>query len=88
MSETEISIAELRERLDALLADWGADASVVLTELERRRQSLERLWTDTASRQSETANLEKRLRGQSELIETLKGEAAEAAELRRALQAM
>lgn len=87
MSEAEVSIVELRERLDGLLADWGAEASVVLTELERRRQSVERLWTDTASRQGETENLEKQLRGQSELIETLKGEAAEAAELRRDLQA-
>ena len=40
MADTETPIGEIRERLTALLADWGAELTMVLRELEQKRAQL------------------------------------------------
>lgn len=85
MSDAAESIDALRERLSALWSDWGAQMNAALDELERHRRELE---GSRASRDGEVEGLNRQLRGQAELIETLRGEAAEASALRQDLQAM
>ena len=84
-SDTQDRIEGLRERLTELLAEWGAEMSGVLTELEQCRTQLRAVEGDTAERDREMASLGERLRGQDELINALKGDAEAASELRRDL---
>lgn len=86
MAEVHTPIDELRDRLSGLLADWGAEFSVVLRELETKRARLEELEgrEDDSSRRLDS--LRQRVKGQEELIETLKSDAEEASRLRRELR--
>jgi chromosome segregation ATPase len=73
----------IRERLTGLLADWGAEMSLVLTELEQTNARLADLESRHAGRDAEIDVLQKRIVGQENLIETLKAEAEEAQKLRK-----
>lgn len=93
MAETNRSTEALRERLTNLLADWGAEMSAVLTELDHAQARSEALETSAArqaeegaARDGRLAELEERVQHQNELIETLKADAESAAGLRRAVQ--
>ncbi len=66
MADLDTPIETIRGRLTQLLADWGAEMSVVLKDLE---------------------DLRERVDGQDNLIKTLRADAEEAGDLRKALQA-
>lgn len=83
MAERNTSIQSVRDRLTGLLADWGAELSLVLKELEDKRTKLAELERGTASRNDEMQALHKRLEGQEQLIATLQGDADEVARLRK-----
>jgi chromosome segregation ATPase len=87
MADREASIQGVRDRLTGLLADWGAELSVVLRELEEKRARLEELEGQHAGRDGELQSLQKRLEGQDQLIETLKTDADEVAKLRKEVRA-
>jgi DNA repair exonuclease SbcCD ATPase subunit len=83
MAELQTSIGELRERLTALLADWGAEMSMVLRELELKRDRLAEIESSASARDEEFAELNQRLTTQTELVDTLRADAQEAAKLRQ-----
>src|SRR5690606_18491151 len=83
MAELHTPIDELRERLTGLLADWGAELSMVLRELEKKRERLAELEADAERHDEQLESLNKRLEGQEGLIETLSADAEEALKLRR-----
>jgi DNA repair exonuclease SbcCD ATPase subunit len=85
MTDIDTPIEVLRERLTQLLADWGAEMSMVLADLEDARGRITALERSSAKK-GEVDDLHRRLRGQESLIETLRADAAEAAKLRKALQ--
>jgi hypothetical protein len=72
MTEPTATIQSLRDRLTGLLADWGAEFSVVLKELEDKRAKLAEL----EGRQDEVRTLQQRVEGQNNLIEALRTEAS------------
>jgi chromosome segregation ATPase len=82
MPETPTSTQAVRDRLTALLADWGTELSVLLNELEQQRARVAELETRGGAREDELHGLQQRVDGQDALIETLKGEAQEASKLR------
>src|SRR5690606_7783681 len=86
MADRDTTTGALRERLTDLLADWGAEMSSVITELEQARNRLDAMDAESARRDKEIAELGQRVRGQDELIGTLKGDAEAVAELRRELR--
>lgn len=86
MADIDTPIEALRERLTQLLADWGAEMSMVLTDLEDARGQIAKLESAAGSK-DEAQELRRRLQGQEDLIETLKADAAEAAKLRKSLHA-
>ena len=86
MAELHTPIDELRERLTGLLADWGAELSMVLRELEKKRERLAELEADAERHDEQLESLNKRLEGQEGLIETLSADAEEAFKLRREVQ--
>lgn len=83
MADIDTPIEALRDRLTQLLADWGAEMSMVLKDLEDARARLAGL----AGNEGELEALRRRVSGQEELIETLRGDADEAATLRKSLYA-
>ncbi len=87
MSELDMTTEALRERLTDLLAEWGAQMSCVLTELEQTRRKLETAEQASMQGENRIAELTDRVRAQDELIETLRAEGESASELRRELNA-
>lgn len=83
MAELQTPIGDLRERLTALLADWGAELSMVLRELELKRDRLAEIQSSADSRDDEIAELNQRLTAQTELIDTLRADAQESVKLRQ-----
>ena len=71
MTDSEISISELRSRLNDLLADWGADLSSVLTELEEKRSRVDELEAAAEDQAEKLEALARRVEAQDELIESL-----------------
>jgi chromosome segregation ATPase len=86
MVDSEIPIGTIRERLRGLLADWGADFSDLLTELEDKRARLAEFEADEAHRKNSFNSLNKRVEAQDSLIETLNMDAGEAASLRKEIR--
>ena len=87
MARQDMTTDALRERLTVLLADWGAEMSMLLRELDETRKQVTDQDGKTANHSRETKALEERVRGQAELIETLKSEASSASELRSEVRA-
>lgn len=82
MAERNTTTQGVRDRLTGLLADWGAEMSLVLNELEDKRVRVEELEGGAAGRHDELQTLQKRLDGQQNLIDALRGDAEEASKLR------
>jgi chromosome segregation ATPase len=82
MADRQASIQDVRDRLTGLLADWGAELSTVLKELDEKRTRLEEFEIQHATRDGELQSLQKRVEGQEQLIETLKVDSEEVAKLR------
>jgi chromosome segregation ATPase len=85
MADSETPIATIRERLTGVLADWAAELSAVLSELEEKRSRLEEIEATESARSREVETLEKRLEAQDALIESLNVDVGEAASLRKEL---
>ena len=85
MAESEIPIGTMRQRLTGLLADWGADFSELLAELEEKRARLEALEAGAATQTRDADALSKQVEAQDTLIESLNIDAGEAAALRKEL---
>jgi chromosome segregation ATPase len=83
MTDRHTAIQTVRDRLTGLLADWGAELSMVLKELEETRARVAELEGRRASHDGELEGLHKRLEGQNTLIEALKADAEEASKLRK-----
>jgi len=83
MAEVETPVEALRDRLTGLLADWGAEFSMVLKELDSKRARLKELSVAATGHEKEVQDLTRRVEGQDELIQTLKTDAEEASRLRR-----
>lgn len=83
MADSEVPISELRSRLNDLLADWGADLSSLLTELEEKRARVDELESDAEERSEKLDALTRRVEAQDQLIESLQGDADEAGTLRK-----
>jgi chromosome segregation ATPase len=83
MTDLETPIGTIRERLSGLLADWGADFSSLLTELEEKRARLDELETDAADKTDRVGALSRQVEAQDTLIESLNLEADEATALRK-----
>ncbi len=84
MAGKETSIGAIRKRTTKLLADWGADFSVVLKELEETRARLQELEATAAGQSDEVEALNRRIEAQDALIASLHSEADEAATLLKA----
>jgi chromosome segregation ATPase len=84
---TDSTIQALRDRLTGLLADWGAEFSVVLKELEEKRSRVAELETTVSGRQDELRSLQQRVEGQNTLIDALRGDAEDASKLRSEVRA-
>ncbi len=82
-----ISLQSVRDRLTGLLADWGAELSALLQELEQKRALVEKLENHSASRDEQLKSMQEQVDGQKELIETLQTDAEEASKLRREVRA-
>ena len=87
MVDRQTPIEIVRDRLTGLLADWGAELSMVLKELEEKRSRLEELESTTANSAGQLETLQKRIEGQDALIEALKADAEEASKLRKEVRA-
>jgi chromosome segregation ATPase len=87
MAERNTTIQGVRERLTSLLADWGAEMSLVLKELEEQRTRVAELEGGAAGRHAEFEGLQKRVEGQQNLIDALRGDAEEASKLRNEVRA-
>jgi chromosome segregation ATPase len=82
MAEASTSTQAVRDRLTALLADWGTELSAILNELEQQRSLVAQLESRGTGHEEEVRALRQRVDGQEALIDTLKGEAEEASRLR------
>ena len=87
MTDRDATTDALRERLTDLLAEWGAEMSAVINELDQARQRLAGIDDEAAQRDRATTDLEERVRGQQELIEALQADAEAVPDLRRELNA-
>jgi chromosome segregation ATPase len=87
MARHETGIEDLRERLTGLLADWGAEMSMVLRELDEARSKLTETRAASEKHTEQRKSLEDRVAGQTKLIETMKAEATAAADLRGQVRA-
>jgi len=85
MANIDTPIDALRDRLTQLLADWGAEMSMVLKELEDARGRLSEIESSAVDHEEELVELKKRITGQETLIETLRGDADDAGKLRKTL---
>jgi DNA repair exonuclease SbcCD ATPase subunit len=86
MSERNTTTQSVRDRLTGLLADWGAEMSSVLKELDEKRARLVEFESGAAGRQDELQTLQKRLDGQQNLIDALRGDAEEVSKIRSELR--
>lgn len=87
MGGLQTPIQLMRERLTGLLADWGAELSMVLKELEDKRNRLEALEASSAEHNDEITSLQRRIESQDELIDSMKSDGEQAAKLRKELHA-
>src|SRR5690606_21755707 len=85
-SMNELDTRALRERLTDLLAEWGAQMSCVLTELEQARSRLADAEQASAQSEKRIAELDERVRSQENLIDTLRAEAESASKLELELE--
>ena len=85
MADTDISIDSLRDRLTDSLAEWGAQFSLVLAELEQMRALVEELRNKQGQDDDRVADLQRQLRVQSELMADLHNDVEEGAALRNKL---
>jgi chromosome segregation ATPase len=85
MAKIDTPIDSLRERLTQLLADWGAEMSMVLKELEDARARLAEIERSSIDREDELDELRHRIVKQDALIDTLTNDAEEAGQLRKML---
>jgi len=76
-------ISTMRERLTGMLADWGADFSTLLKELEHKRALLQAIEAEAANKSHEIEAIHKRVKAQDTLIKTLKNDADETVTLRK-----
>ena len=76
-------ISTMRERLTGMLADWGADFSTLLKELEHKRALLQAIEAEAANKSHEIEAIHKRVNAQDTLIKTLKNDADETVTLRK-----
>lgn len=83
MAAKETNTESLRERLTGLLADWGAEMSMLLKQLDDAESEAGKLRAEAGGHEDKLKHLEERAKGQADLIETLKGEAAESSDLRK-----
>ncbi len=81
MAGKETSIGEIRKRTTSLLADWGADFSVILKELEENRARLQELEAAAAGQSDEVEALNRRIEAQDTLIQSLNSEVDKTATL-------
>jgi chromosome segregation ATPase len=86
MADNELSIESLRDRLTDTLAEWGAQFSVVLTELDQKRAAVEKLRAKAAEHDERVEQLERQLKAQSELMGDLQDDIADANRLRKQVQ--
>lgn len=84
--ELKIPMSTIRERFTGMLADWGADFSTLLEELEEKRALLQEIEAEAAKKSHEIEAVHKRVKVQDTLIETLKAEAEEAGTLRKEIR--
>jgi len=87
MARQEITTDALRERLTSLLADWGAEMSMLLRELDEARKHIADLGSRSESHDQQIGTLEERLQDQAGLIDTLKAEAGAGGEMRAEIRA-
>ncbi len=80
MAGKETSVGAIRKRTTKLLAEWGADFSVILKELEENRARLQELEAAAAGA-DEVETLNRRIEAQDTLIASLHSEADETATL-------
>ena len=83
MASQEIPISTMRERFTGMLADWGADFSTLLNELEDKRALLQRIEAEAANKSHEIETIHKRVKAQDTLIKTLRNDADETVKLRK-----
>jgi chromosome segregation ATPase len=83
MADRPASIQDLRDRLTGLLADWGAELSLVLRELDEQRARVAELEGLQQGHDQQAADFKRRVDGQQQLIEALKAEAEDASKLRK-----
>lgn len=83
MKYDQSPIQTLRDRLTETLAEWGAEMSTVLQELEQKRSALSELESSSAARGEEYEALKAQIQSHDELVASLREEAGEAARLRR-----
>ena len=81
MAGDDTSIGAIRKRTTKLLADWGADFSVILKELEENRARLQELEAAAAGQSDEVETLNRRIEAQDTLIASLQSGADETATL-------
>jgi chromosome segregation ATPase len=86
MAENDLSIESLRDRLTDTLAEWGAQFSVVLSELDQKRGLVEKLHDKAAQHDERVGELQRQLKAQSELMGNLQDDIAEANRLRKEVQ--
>jgi len=76
-------MSTMRERLTGMLADWGADFSTLLNELEETRALLQEIEAEAANKSHEIETIHKRVKAQDTQIKTLKNDAEETVALRK-----
>jgi len=86
MAENDLSIESLRDRLTDTLAEWGAQFSVVLTELDHKQSLVEKLRGKAAQHDERVEELERQLEAQSELMGGLQDDIAASNRLRKEIQ--
>ena len=84
--DLKIPMSTIRDRFTGMLADWGADFSTLLKDLEDKRALLQELEAEAAKKSHEIEAVHKRVKVQDTLIEALKIEAEEASKLRKAIR--
>ncbi len=87
MAQKPTDIEALRERLTTLLADWGAEMSLLLRQLETSETALADSQSKSEDHSAKLKQLEDRAKGQADLIDTLQSEAGDASKLRSDVRA-
>ena len=79
-------MSAMRERLTGMLADWGADFSTLLNELEETRALLQEIEAEAASQLDELKATRAELDARKTMIESLRGDAERAQALEAQLK--